>query len=320
MNLREAVDFFLNEPKSKSTVRTYTSLLNRMVEALGPVRDVRDIAIVDIKTFEQWLHRQDYKPGTVSMYMRVIKAFFAWLQEQEVVDVSPARTVRPGKRSRRDAETKSPSMAEVQRMLDYARYDPRLFALILFLAQSGARAGEAASLLVKDVDFDNRRAWVTEKRKANQRTPSRREVIFGTEAGEAIRVWLNRRGAISEQVFAHSPRTFRSAQVTHLIGYVSTRCLPADRRVTPHNLRHFFIEFLSLGGMSDSLLTPLTGHTDASQIQFTYGPRDMLNAKTKAYQLIDAAGFPFPPGHEPEPEPAAPISPKIIVFPALRTS
>jgi integrase len=69
------------------------------------------------------------------------------------------------------------------------RYAKRNYALLLFLADSGARAGEACSMTLDNLDMDRCETIVIGKH-------GRRLVVFSTEARAAIEAYLDQRGEI----------------------------------------------------------------------------------------------------------------------------
>lgn len=291
MQLQKAVEIFLKEDRALETNKTYTSLLSQVMQFLGPRRQLQKLTILDLKAWHQDLLEQNYKPGTITMFVKVTKIFFNWCLKNDMIAASPARTLIAGTNSRRNAETKAATPQEVERFLNWAQFDPLLYAIVLFLVQSGARAGEAASLRIQDLDFENRTAMVVMKGgKARWGRPEeRREVVLGDAAAAAIRAWLQRRdrnGVVNEQVFALNERPITGRRISTYIRRRTPKVL--DRRVTAHQFRHYFGEMLALEGVAISLIARLMGHKNEMVTLSVYAPRDTRNAKAAAYPLIDS--------------------------------
>lgn len=307
MLLRDALDFFLRGPHSHSTRQTYRSILSRAVQKLGPDRPITNLSLIDMKSYEHELYAAGYKPGSVRSHVKIVQLFFNFCVENELIQTSPARTMKPGKPSRRDAETKAATPRELALMLDYTRYDLRVNALVAFIAQSGVRAGEAAGLRVDDIDFESNTAKIMGKGSI------RRIVIFGRGAGGSIQKWLEARAVQkidNPQVFAANSKPFTGRRVTYAVGHVSDKV--CSRRVTPHMLRHLFIETLLMNSVPTTVVEKLVGHVDDKQIRLTYGPRDLRNAKAAAIPVINSL---LAVGALSEPEHLEMIDEKIIAFP-----
>lgn len=95
-------------------------------------------------------------PVMVGNYHRIVKAFFNYLKDEELIDFDPMRRVKV---ENAKTEIKQPvSDADLSKLLDAARRSPsrrRDEAILLTLLDSGMRASELCSLKRGDFDEDN---------------------------------------------------------------------------------------------------------------------------------------------------------------------
>jgi integrase/recombinase XerC/integrase/recombinase XerD len=148
-----------------------------------------------------------------------------------------------------------------------SQFPERETALIMFLVDTGVRASECVSILIRDVDKTGKSVIVTGKGN-KQRT-----VRFGRETSMAIWRYLRSRedgGDGEAPLFvSHAGNTSGSKLCRDALGDIIQRMGKAAGiigvRCSPHTLRHTFaIQFLRNGGNSFAL-QGLLGHTDMKQ-------------------------------------------------------
>lgn len=200
--------------------------------------------------------------GTVATYHRILRTFFLWLVEEEIIPASPMATIAAP--TDRPDDIQPFTHAETNRLLEAAHQSPhraRDEALLLFLLDTGVRATEICTILIGDLDMTMRTASVLGK------GGKRRQVPFGRRAGKALWNYLKGRPQAKHlPVFtgvgghkAGEPMT-RSG-VTQLIARLGDGA-NIQARCSAHTFRHTFaINFLMNGGNQMTLMQIL-GHTD----------------------------------------------------------
>jgi integrase len=185
----------------------------------------------------------------------MVKIFFNWLVKMDVIEKSPARTLKIQQTNARVEKSKAMSDEELKRVLDWVKWHPRDFALITFLADTGCRAGGAAGLRVEDIDFDNLRAIVTEK---GEKT---RPVSFEAVCARALRVWLDKRPAkAGAYVFSETVRPLQAASISQI---VTRACIRAGvRPLGSHSLRHRKGHQMAFGLVPPTIAAMAMGHSD----------------------------------------------------------
>ena len=160
-----------------------------------------------------------------------------------------------------------------------ARQGKRDLALLHLLGSAGLRRGEAANLLVGDVD-ERRRAsdprlrqaingstpwWVTVRYGKRGRT---RVVPLDDDTLEAIVAWVKSRpAAATEHLLLSLPRSgqpgpLSTRDIARIVArHAQAADLPEDRR-SPHVLRHTFCTHLADTGADTAVIRELAGHAD----------------------------------------------------------
>lgn len=185
MNLAESIERYLTASSihlSASSVKTYANRLKYLKEHLGGTVGVAQIQLADLEKATA-AYRKTHSANTTALTVTVMKQFFLWCAEVELIRESPAKKLRSPKR-----EQKAPrriSKAKLGHLLDEARGHlqsddwrfVRNAALVLFLFYSGVRRAEAAALKWKDVDLDEKTLFVLGKGGKEQCVPLHSKLV-----------------------------------------------------------------------------------------------------------------------------------------------
>ena len=124
---------------------------------------------------------------TFPVFHRLKKRFFNWLADDGLIAKSPAVKLKPPPLP--PAPPKAISNQDKNRMINYSqRNNPRNYAMICFLIDTGCRVSGIARLLVPDIDLDSGRAIVREKGRGGH--GRERKVYFLEKTAESIRDYL----------------------------------------------------------------------------------------------------------------------------------
>lgn len=277
MRLDKAIDLFLGEHKP-STRRSYFYILGSMKDFMGPAREVDQIPPSMVVEYHAILHQRDYAPATVQKHVKGIKAFFNWLVKLELIHRSPATAIRRKRLRREISREKAMTDKELDAILEYARWHPRDYAMILFLADTGARAGGAAGLKVEDINFDMLEAKVTEK------GDKERKVAFGELCRQAMLKWLLRRKAgAGPYVFSHTGQKMKSDNVSLVIRRICKKV--GIRSLGAHSLRHRKGHQFADSRIAPSIAATALGHSSVEITLAFYYPSDWESAKSALHEL-----------------------------------
>ncbi len=119
---------------------------------------VKDKALKDIQTvdIQHWIGelKKTMTAKTVSRKVSAIGNYFAWLEQEKVLEHNPANGIRAPR-----VTSPLPDIlfdSECQRLLGTASADPRTYLLLLLLLETGLKKAELLDLKVSHFDFSNK--------------------------------------------------------------------------------------------------------------------------------------------------------------------
>jgi len=202
------------------------------------------------------------RPETVKDYWVCFSTFFKWLVAEEILPASPMTKIpKPVARF----EEKQPlTPDQVKAVIDAARrslHPRRDEAILLLLLDTGIRSSELCGIRLRDIDLHSRQCSVLGK------GDKFRTVHFGTNTGQALRLYLRQRcGEPDEPLFladkthgAIRPLT-RSGlqQLMKRLGKVAG----LQRSCSPHVWRRTFAVTWLRNGANVYSLQKMLGHCD----------------------------------------------------------
>ncbi len=259
-----------------------------LVPSLGAM-DVRAIEARDV----QALHDHFLEIGrprsakSIEMALAVLRQILSHARAQGLVRHNAVeewrgmrrRGRRRGTATARVDASKVLSADEVSRLLGVLADDsPRYAPLALFLADTGARFGEAAALRWADVNLDGAtariaRSYSSGKHEGPTKTGRERVVELSTRAREVLAarrpeivsdealVFPNRAGSFLLDVYFRTKVFFPAVR----------KALGAHRHVTPHCLRHTWASLHMARGTPLKWIQEQGGWTTAKMLLDTYG-------------------------------------------------
>mgnify|MGYP000979665886 CR=1 FL=1 len=281
MNLDKAAREFLiaqsADGRTAATLRWYRVLIAEMPGAVirwlssRGVHELERVTTNDLRLYIVWLRAQvsertgaPHSESTTNSYIRALHRFFSWCAV-EYDKPNPMKGIRFPKEP--EQKPKAIDLEDVTKMLATCGEDAsglRNRALMLFLLDTGARAGGVCGLLVEDIDLVNRRARVTEK------GGKERIVVFTAFTASALENWaVQRAGA---PYFFYNLETFQKLTPDGLrrILLNIARRAKVTGRVNPHSFRHAFAREYLLAGGDLATLSKLMGHRDVKTTASNY--------------------------------------------------
>lgn len=287
MELGKAIELFLGDYKA-STYNAYKPDLHKLRDWIGPARQVSDITPpMLVEYFQKSLGKKGYAVATVQKAAKTIKTFFNWCVRLDLIARSPAYAVRARKPSRRISREKAMNEDELEELLNFLRYktNPRDFALVLFLADTGCRRGGAAGLRLKDIQWDKLLASVTEKGEQS------RTVAFSEQCSKAMLRWITYRSehftVRGVYVFSQEGQPMNAEQISQNI---RRACKKAGiRSLSAHSLRHRKGHQFADHRIAPSLAATYLGHANVLTTLEHYYPTDWESAERAGRELMTAA-------------------------------
>ena len=257
-NLPRRIDAFLAAKKidglTPATLKGYRETLRMFARRV--YKPVQKITTDDLREYIAYLGDERHlRDTTTQTHINVLRSFFQWLTDEDVIKKNPMRKIKSLKIDR--LRSRHPLTAEQLELLRDGCQTYKEKALVEFLVSSGCRLGEVVGIRLDQVDWQARRVTVTGK--GNKQ----REVYFSVRAKLMLQMYIKgRRGG--DALFASSrapyvPMGPRSVQ--KMLAKLGQR-IHATRRVHPHLMRHTFASQALNGGMDLTVIQHLLGHTD----------------------------------------------------------
>lgn len=301
--LSQVIEMWLNV-QIKTTRQSYKGVMADLLSFLEmdmPLTDVEpDILVNYINAVE---NRKAVKSlATVNKHIKTVKTFFNWAERMQFIYGNPSRILK--RRSTPDYVRRDKAMSDVElnivvahareriqigttdtqgKIINVDRY--RDLALVLFLADTGARRRGAVGLKMTDLDMNNQSAIVTEK--GNKE----REVWFGDECAQALGEWFDMRSKWLSQndsglkdIYVFS--RYGDKMTSYSLGQALRRlCIHAGiRSLGPHSLRHK--KGHTLQKETDIVTASIVlGHSDSSITAKYYFKRDTDQAEAVVRKL-----------------------------------
>ncbi|TAH52955.1 MAG: hypothetical protein EYC68_04655 [Chloroflexota bacterium] len=267
MRLSEAFQLFITDliavGRSPYTLAWYRQYIGRLISFFGDC-SLDAVSVDDMRAFlaslrsvkKKYTTEQTLSPATVAGYVRAIRRFYSWLEENE--HITPNGNI--GRRLKMPrlpkSEPKSISDGDLRKMISVSCNSPRDFAIVLFLADTGCRIGGLEELRLSNLNLEQRQAVVTEKGRVT------RTVFFIEEVASALRAWLDVRKSDTDFVFvADDGKRLTRWGFRAIFDRLKLRADVAGR-ANPHSFRHRFARSYIKQGGDLGTLSDLMGHSD----------------------------------------------------------
>lgn len=167
--LGAAIKEFTDERKDRSltdnTMTMYRYSLKSLTKFLGIDVFVEDIALEDLRAFMRDQRRRGMSDKTLSTRRQNVRAFFAFLKEEEFIPTDPSLRIAKIKMARKKRVPMK--IEEVQSVLDAFDRSTGLglrnLILFLLMADTGARVTEIVSIEIANIDLEMHRIKIMGK-------------------------------------------------------------------------------------------------------------------------------------------------------------
>ncbi|OGH12914.1 MAG: hypothetical protein A2776_02375 [Candidatus Levybacteria bacterium RIFCSPHIGHO2_01_FULL_40_10] len=264
VKIREAKEkfegFLKSKNKASATILAYGKDIDQLISFLEELKreHVHEVTSDDIQAFLVSMQQKGYTPKSVSRKLNSTRTFYRFLKVSEYVTDDPSLIVNHPKYELNPPRVLSP--LEYRALRDSASSDPRIYAIVEVLLQTGVRIGELANLRTEDVKDGvlniriyeghaqrevplNKRAKEALKRYSEARPNTSDDHLFVTKTGKPFLV-RNIRDAIE--------RYFRKAGI---------------EGAKINDLRHTFVAHHLKNGVSMTFLSKVLGHKRLSSTE-----------------------------------------------------
>ena len=254
-NIIDKFEKYLQEKhRSRYTIIAYKKDLLQFFEFLDKEKfnKLDQVTAETIQAFLKTLFKKNFMAKTVSRKINTIKTFFKFAnQELKIIDQNPALSI-----SHPRVPTKGPhflSKLEYRALRDVVRDNPRMYAVVELMLQTGLRIGEVARL--RKSDFKGNKLYIQAFESHGDR-----EVPLNRNAQKAIEKYLKIRPE-SENNHLFLTRTGTSLSIRNIRSGISRAFKKAgveNARVS--DIRHTFIAQQLLQGTPVVVVSKIVGH------------------------------------------------------------
>lgn len=270
MNVRKQVTKYLEycefrKELDQKTLKAYRIDLTQFFDFIGSGEPEK----VEIENYITELHKQ-YKQKTVKRKIASIKAFYNYLEEEELIADSPFRRIKVKFKETAVLPRIIPR-AEIERMLNcmYAgeqnRYKLRDIAVVETFFATGARVYEISNIKTECVDLDTGAIRIMGK------GGKERYIQIGEPS---VLTLLRKYYAANEQAIKesgyffvnHRGSRFSEQSIRNMMKKYA-KLAGIERNITPHMFRHSLATYLIEEGVDVSCVQQILGHSSIKTTQ-----------------------------------------------------
>lgn len=253
-------EFLKSKNKASATILAYGKDIDQLISFLETLsrEHIHEVTSDDIQAFLASMEGRGYTPKSISRKLNSTRTFYRFLKVNEYITDDPSLIVKHPKYELNPPRVLSP--LEYRALRDSTSSDPRIYAIVELLLQTGIRIGELANIRMDDVSdgalkvrpFEghperavplNKRAKEALKRYLAARSNSNDDHYFVTKTGRPFLV-RNIRDAIE--------RYFKKAGIEN---------------AKINDLRHTFVAHHLKNGVSMVFLSKILGHKRLSSTE-----------------------------------------------------
>jgi len=257
VKLRDAHQYFKDYLKknshSASTIVAYGKDIEQLVGYLEELEkaSIHEVGKDDIQAFLAKLQKQGYTPKSISRKINSTRTFYRFLKVNEYVTDDPSLLVDHPRYELAPPRILTPT--EYRALRDSSRNDPRMFAIIELLLQTGIRIGELANLKLSDMQGDTLKIGAMEKHEE-------RLVPLNRPVKEALKRYLEIRPQVKEdKIFVtKSGKPFLVRNIRTAVERYFR--LAEIKGAKVNDLRHTFVAHHLKHGVSLIVLSKVLGH------------------------------------------------------------
>lgn len=250
---QQFLSFLKTKGHSNATVLAYGKDIDQLSNFLGELekQHIHEVSKDDLQAFLARMSEKGYTPKSISRKLNSTRTFYRFLKINEIITDDPSLLVSHPRYELAPPRILKPT--EYRALRDAARNDPRMFAIIELLLQTGIRIGELAELRLDDIQNDSLRIRPYEKHE-------QRLVLLNKSAKEALNKYLQVRPKVEDtHVFVtKSGKPFLVRNIRTAIERYFRLAEIENAKV--NDLRHTFAAHHIKHGVSLVLLSKILGH------------------------------------------------------------
>lgn len=282
-DMQEKIMLYLSVKKlagySIATLKNYKYTLDKLSIFLN--KPVATITVNDLRMFLV-ANSEGKKKSTINSMVFYIKAFFSWLETEDLIPKNVAKKLEVTKLPKR--LRKALTLEELE-LLRIACKNNRERALIEFLFATGCRVSECVDCNIEDLNFNDNTLRVIGK------GDKERIVFFGDKTKVYLKKYIDqeRRRDNDPALFVSEnfPYNRLSKRGIELVVHNIAERAEFNKSVYPHLLRHTMATLGLQNGADLVTIQHLLGHTDPATTQI-YAENSLENIKHEYKQHMNS--------------------------------
>ena len=257
--INQYINYLLKSGKSQNTAIAYKKDLEQFAGYLASLEktDIRELKKEDIEGFIKKILSDNYTKKSASRKLNSIRSFFRYLKNEGIINQNPALEVSHPKYTQQPPRVLT--KLEYRALRDFAKNNPRIYAMIEILLQTGIKISELANLKIDDIK-DNYLVIKT----GNQY----REVPLNKSAKKAIDAYLKTKNSPKSNDYLFTTKT-NKPMIVRNIRQIISRCFQEVEigNATVNDLRNTFIVHQLSAGVSAEYVAKIVGHKRLSSTE-----------------------------------------------------
>jgi len=254
------IETLKSQQKSAFTIVAYKKDLQQFVGYLTGAEktDISEVKKEDVEGFINKLLADGYTKKSASRKLNSIRTFFRFLKNESIIGQNPSLDVSHPKYTH--TPPRILTKMEYRALRDIAKEDPRTYAMVEILLQTGIKIGELACIHLDDIKPS------TLKIRSYGKSPER-EVPLNKLAKKSVDDYLRARGQ-SGGDFCFITRTGRPVLIRNIRQIIS-KCFTdvGIEKATVNDLRNTFIAHQLMNGASLEYIAKVVGHRRLSSTE-----------------------------------------------------
>lgn len=198
--------------------------------------------------------------SSIAKKLSVLKSFFSWLADEEIIQKDPTRRIKSPKKEKRLPNALT---IEELEMLREACTTYRERSLVEVLYATGGRLSEVQALNRNDIDWQNKSAKIIGK--GNKE----RDVYFSFKALYHLKKYLKSRDDLVPALFITERKPYRrlsNRSIQRAIDNIAERS-EINKKISPHTFRHTLSTLMLENGADITAIQKILGHSDLNTTQ-----------------------------------------------------
>ncbi|MDH7475975.1 MAG: tyrosine-type recombinase/integrase [Microgenomates group bacterium] len=261
--LKRFLDFLKDQERSDFTRVAYKKDLEQFIGYLSTKEksDIREVKKEDIEGFINKLLAENYTKKSASRKLNSIRSFYRYLKNEKIIEQNPSLDISHPKYMQ--SPPRIFSKLEYRALRDVAKEDPRTYALVEILLQTGLKIGELANLRFSDIKEES--LYI----RSYGKSPAR-SIPLNKSTKQAIEDYLKIRPSDRKngEDFLFITRTGRPLLIRN-IRQIIARCFRevGIENATVNDLRNTFIAYQLKNGVPIDYVAKIVGHRRLSSTE-----------------------------------------------------